>query len=93
MNTDAEETAHDIEPVEPEQTEPPVEWWARRAYYPGRSAGAAMRDLISDIGSNGRYPRLHALLNDLMDDFNRRGNDNAQTVDLLRDIVKAIPKH
>jgi hypothetical protein len=52
-----------------------------------------MRDLISDIGSNGRYPRLHALLNDLMDDFNRRGNDNAQTVDLLRDIVKAIPKH
>lgn len=75
------------------RTAPPVEWWARRAYYAGRSAGAAARDLISDLGSNGCAPTLQRMLVDLLDDANRASHAHSETTETLREVVRDIPKH
>ncbi len=88
--------AHDPDPrTHQEPNENVIETWAKRAYYPGcgRSAGAAARDLISDLGANGCAPNLKSMLEDLLADANRASHEHYETRETLREVVRDIPKN
>lgn len=56
---------------------PVVEQWAEDEYRPGVSAGAAARQLCRMLGSNGAYPTLQRMLEDMLADRNRASFDRS----------------
>jgi len=68
---------------------PVIEQWAEDEYREGVSAGAAARQLCRTLGSNGAYPTLKRMLEDMLADRNRASFDRSC---ILRAVDVAAPE-
>lgn len=63
---------------------PVVELWAEQEYVDGVSAGAAARQLCRNLSSNGAYPTLKRMLEDMLSEANREAHIRAKLLDAAR---------